>query len=392
MEPPPAVKIRGMLRRIVLIACLAAGCGGARAPVVVPEPAPAAEECVLRSGEATRPDALVAAASGADTVLVSPARARTPLGLSCTGRPVPRVAASWSADSSRSAWTLLLPAASEVAARWREDPAAADALRAAGVVSAVPLDDRRLVVTFRAAQDTVPRVFAHPALAAPERSSTPVAMGLSPVSASDLRDALDDGAAVVVTADPAVLGYASSRTGLARHPLPWSRTYVLLIPGGGPLLLDIPAADSAGFRAALARDAVRVAARAAEPPFWWEGAPECYRAATAGAAPPPNVIYPGDDPVARSLAERIVAIAGPGAVAREVPHAQLATAVVRDAGRAYVIPLPRLPLLPCREIAAWPAGAAVVPLIDARHTALVREGTPPLTVDHDGGLLVRDHP
>jgi hypothetical protein len=134
-----------------------------------------------------------------------------------------------------------------------------------------------------------------------------------------------------------------------------------------------------------------VAARAAEPPFWWEAAPGCRRAAPAGA-PSAGVVYPTGDPVARALAERIVAMAGPGTVARGVPDGELSAALARGAGHAYVVPLPRLALLPCWEVAAWPAGATALPLIDTRSTALVREGTPPLTVDHDGGLLLRDHP
>ena len=378
-----------MPRRIVLIAGIAAGCGGAGAPVPAPEPA---EECVLRSGVAAPADAVLAAALGPDTGLVTPARAGTPIGLSCTGRPMPRAATSWSTDASRTAWTLVLPAAGEVAARWREDPAAAEALRWAGVESVMPLDDLRLVVTFGAAQDTVPRVFAEPALAVPASSAAPSAARLTPVFATDLRDALDDGTAVVITADPSVLDYAEGRPGVVRHPLPWNRTYVLLAPGGGTYPLGLSPADTAGFRRALARDAVRVAARAAEPPFWWEADQGCARRPGPGSAPGQDVVYPADDPVARSLAERIVAMAAPGAIARSVPQGQLAAAIARGAGRAFVVPLPRLARLPCRELAAWPAGAAALPLIDTRPAALVREGTPPLSVDHDGGLLPRARP
>jgi hypothetical protein len=379
-----------MPRRIVLIAGLAAGCGGGSAPVPAAQPAPASEECALRSGGAGGPalaGALVAAAIGADTALVSPARGRTPIGLSCTGRPVPRGAASWSTDSSRTAWTLVLPGAGETATRWRTDRAA-EALRWAGVVSVIPLDDRRLVVTFRTPQATVPPVFAHPALAAEGESGD---AELSPAAPADLRDALDEGAAVVVTADPAVLDYAAARPGLTRHGLPWNRTYVLLMAAGARPPLVIPS-DTAGFRAALARDAVPAAARAAEPPFWWETTPGCGRPPAGMAPPAGGILYPAEDPVARALAERLVAIAGPGAVARGAPEAGLREAIARGAAQASVVSLPRLALLPCREIAGWPAGATALPLVDTRPSALVRDGTPPLAVDYDGGLLRRDRP
>jgi hypothetical protein len=104
------------------------------------------------------------------------------------------------------------------------------------------------------------------------------------------------------------------------------------------------------------------------------------------------VVYPRSDPVARALAERIVAIGGPSMVARAVAADELADAIASGSGMAYVVPLPRLPLLPCREIAAWPVDARGLPLIDTRPTAIVRQGTPPIIVDHDGALHVEDDP
>ena len=377
--------------RIVLIAGLAAGCGGASAPTV--PPAPGGEECVLRSGEGPPTGGIVAAALGADTALVSPARARTPLGLSCTGRPVARIASSWTTDSSRTAWTLVLSSAAELATDWRERPEAGAALRSAGVMAVLPLDDRRLVVTFRTAQNTVPAVFAHAALAAPAgvghstgvRDS--VAFRSPPGPTTDLRDVLDGGASVVVTADPAVLDYAATRTDLRHHPLPWNRTYVLVSPRGAPPLVDSPMTDTIGFREGLARDAVRVAARGAQPPYWWDSAPGCARAAPLDAVVAAGVVYPRGDPVARSLAERVVAMAAPGATARAVPDAELGAAMAQGGWSGYVVPLPRRTLQPCRDLAAWPEGATALPLIDTRPTAVLKAGTPPLLVDYDGGLL-----
>ena len=380
-----------MLPRMLLLAGLAVGCGGTG--TVPAPPAPVAEECLIRSGDSIAAGPLLAAANGDDTLLLAAARRRTLIGMSCAGRPVPRVATGWTADSSRTAWTLLLPSAAEIATRWRERPDAAAALRAAGVTSVVPLDQRRLVVTFGTPQEGVPALFADPALGAPAGLAADTSSIRLLTGGGDLRDALDRGVALVLTADPAVLEYGGSRPGVASHPLPWSRTYILLAPGG-EIVLGGVVADSARFREALARDVVRVAARGAQPPFWWETPVGCARRpAVARPAPSPIVIYPGDDPVARALAERMVAMAeAPGAIARGVPAGRLPAAIAGGAGWLYVVPLPRLPLVPCRELAAWPEGAATIPLIETRLTALLQPGAPPLRVEYDGALLPTERP
>lgn len=375
--------------RVLLLAGLAVGCGAAGSGPLAP--VPAVEECLLRSGEVTRPHTLLAAADGRDTLLLASARRHTPLGLSCTGRPLPRVASAWSADSSRTTWTLVLPAAAELATRWRERPEAVAVLRLAGVTAVLPIDERRLAVSFRSAQDTVPQLFADPALAAASGAADRPSLQILPSTGPDLRDALDRGADIVVTADPAVLDYAATRPGLTPHALPWNRTYVLLAPGR-PVPIGF-GGDSAGFRQALARDAVRVAARGAEPPFWWEETAGCARAPARLGPPVPAVVYPRGDPVARALAERIVAMAeARGTVARGVPDGELAAAIAGGAASGYVVSLPRVALVPCRELAAWPAGASALPLIDTRPTAVLAAGIPPLLVEYDGGLLPAERP
>jgi hypothetical protein len=67
-------------------------------------------------------------------------------------------------------------------------------------------------------------------------------------------------------------------------------------------------------------------------------------------------------------------------------------AIAGELGIAYVVPVPLTPLVPCREIAAWPAGAAVVPLIDTRRSVIVRRGVPPLTIEYDGRLRAPEWP
>ena len=93
------------------------------------------------------------------------------------------------------------------------------------------------------------------------------------------------------------------------------------------------------------------------------------------------------DPVGRAIAERLVALSGQPMRVIDGQYARTpVTAIRSDLGTAYVIPVPRTTLVPCREIAAWPAGATVVPLIETRRSVVVRRGVPPITVDFDGRL------
>jgi hypothetical protein len=46
--------------------------------------------------------------------------------------------------------------------------------------------------------------------------------------------------------------------------------------------------------------------------------------------------------------------------------------------------------MPCRETASWPAGPAVVPLVDTRASLILRSTAPALTVDYDGTLRAPD--
>ena len=177
--------------------------------------------------------------------------------------------------------------------------------------------------------------------------------------------------------DPELLDYARQRPGLSARPLPWSRGYLLVVPGAGSPDLGIPP-DTAGFRAELARDAVRIEARAAELPAWWEARAACPARATAPAARAANVaiVYPAADPVARGLAERLVALSvGTDAMARSLPPDSLAVALRAGAARAFVIGVPAREPVPCRQMAGWPDSATVIPLVETRAQAVLRRGS-----------------
>jgi len=364
---------------------LAAACATRPSPL----PAPVAtglpsDPCRVAGDSPREADTVVVAASdSAFEPALYRQRLATPVRVDCEGRRLPELATGWSPDASGRFWTLVLESgAPELADAWRTRAAV---LRWAGIESIVPLDERRLVVGFALPADSLPRVLADAALGVPRaRAARPVLVVAPP--AGDPRDQLDRAVDLVQTDDPALLDYARQRGDRSILPLPWSRTYLLLVPDGGAGVGDVVGADSAAFRHALARDAVRADARGSEPPYWWEPATGCGppRAAVSTRRSS-EVVYPRDDRVARDLAQRIVALSpAPEVTARGLDNAAFGAALRAGGARAYVLAVPRRSLLPCRERADWPAGSAVVPLVDVRSSLLARRYAPALTTDWDG--------
>jgi hypothetical protein len=330
--------------------------------------------------------------------------------LDCNRRASPGLAESWSPDASHRVWTFTLRdgdrpgstgtvTAPEIVSSWQEASLWPNEL---GVDSALALDERRIAVFLRAASDSVPKVLADPFFSAVSRgaaaqlqqpefqiqdSSLPAIRFLR-APGSDPRDAIDRGAGLMITHDPALVDYAANRRETATTPLPWSRTYVLLqMPGIAPL--EQLTADS--VRSSLARDAVPAFARPAEPPYWWVGL-TCAPDSTRSLAQPlsPRIVYLRSDEAARALAERVVALYGRRLLLRSagLDETDLANAVRSGAERGYVIGLPHETLAPCRELPRLPAGTSILPLIDTRAQAIVRRGSPELTVDFDGTVRV----
>jgi hypothetical protein len=364
-----------------------------------------------RSTEPLRPSCVIAADSAAPSPMITAAFDDTadarrallatsrvaPLRLDCEGRPLPGLAVAWSRDTSGRFWTLELDprasadtgarwTASTLASAWRADPAASAALRWSGVTSLVPLDERRLVAEVATPSPEVPLLFADRALGVPlERAP---AFTVAPPASGDLRDAIDQGTDLVQTADPALLDYARRRPGVTAVALPWYRTYVLLLPARSAGIGAAIPADTAGFRAGLARDAVRADARAAAGPLWWGAWVSCPTKPMPRArrGPTDAIAYPAEDSVARDLAERIVALAGGNVTARGLAADSFGVALRLETERGYVLGLPRQALVPCRESAAWPPRATVVPLVDVRPYALLRRGAPALAVEWDAAV------
>jgi hypothetical protein len=198
----------------------------------------------------------------------------------------------------------------------------------------------------------------------------------------DLRDALDSGVDLLVTRDADLAEYASRKPDLQTFPLPWSWTYILLQPPGADSLQGLEAADS--LRESLARDAVRADARPAKT------APSSCSSAAAPARSDhlSRVVYHAKDVVARGLAERLVALNGndPELRVEALPDSAFTASLRAGRERAYILALPISLEDICSTALPFSQQALVHPLIDTRARAIVRRGSPALTVEWDGTL------
>jgi hypothetical protein len=212
------------------------------------------------------------------------------------------------------------------------------------------------------------------------------------VSGSGARDALDEGADLLVTSDPAALEYAGTRPEYVKAPLEWSRTYVLLAP-------DRTSLNPAGLRRESLPQAVRVDARPAEAQSgghsWFSELEDCALPAardTIAARPARRrVVYSQADRDASDLAARLVGLGvlGAGAFATGLPPGAFELALQAGTEAAYVLPLRRRVFDSCRaalELPPWSLSGAIEPLVDTRVHAVVRRGLPRLEVDWEGAL------
>ena len=412
-------RIGGMLALVVATACAGAP------PASPPAPTASATSCDIVAPLANAPDTIRIALT--DPVMVG--RAEGPVNFSeallgahlyeslvrldCTGVLQPGLAVAWLRESERWAFRVRSDAL-----LWDGAP-----LTAAMVVSAWPLPRDEWLPTVSADGRVTVRVpdgssldaLAQPRaairiggpgggipmgsgpygiaglrpdgiLVAPAGGSRSPVLAFRRVAGADLRDVLDGGTDMLVTDVPAVADYAAGLQGFDVVALPWDRTYVFASSAwvSGTALAD--------ERVALARDVVPAAARPADPAEWPSAVAECKAVAPASgraeADSSLHILYDRDDPIGRSLAERIVALSadrrltGLG-VSREDLLARLADG--RDQG--YLVAVLRRLADPCTVQALERVGA--VPLIDVRRTLIVRRGIAHIAVDGFGIPAVR---
>lgn len=260
-----------------------------------------------------------------------------------------------------------------------------------------------------------------------------------PAADVDPRDLLEAGADMLLTADLEVVDYARTRARFTSEALPWERAYVLAatsrvreLRAGAPLA---PPSLDVGLLESLARDAVRATARGHAGAGWWRrsqlkgcgSAPEGGRqrpppvpSGAYGTRGPRRLVYDASDPIARDLAERLVALSGSDAaparaslagIVPDLSDGEELVAVGRDetAFRSslsrgeefgYLLALPLRVYDACLELerlrrraewlSAWELDPAdvVVPLVDVRPHVIFRRGVPSAEVAWDGTLLL----
>lgn len=253
----------------------------------------------------------------------------------------------------------------------------------------------------------------------------------------DVRDLLGERIDMLVTGDPAAIEYAAGRSRFETTALPWSRMYLLLAASRvealsrGMRLGEVPGELLAG----LARDAVRSDARGAVPPEWWHRQAGCAGPPAGGARPPTGrpvisglngvrrIVYQSDDPVARDLAERIVALAaadpdispeaaalagavpgligGPAGLAADgLSQDELYSSLRTGDDYAYILSVSRQPYDACYEIrrllsrAPWlfwrdnDLASALIPLVDTRLHVIRDAGKVDLIIDWSGQIML----
>jgi hypothetical protein len=277
----------------------------------------------------------------------------------------------------------------------------------AGIRRATLRGDTALVLEFTDARRTVPPVLAHQALVT-IKQTTGVAVGSGAfqlaaaaegrvrlaaengattsltIVTGDLRDALDAGVDVIVTRDSRTLSYAAGLNEYTAIPLSWADQYVLVSPDVANDPLTIPQ------DVLQLEHIVRVSARSpvtGERTPWWRHVGHCRlagldpRGATATRS---RLVYHADDAVARSVAERLVAVTATERhlVAVGLGDDQFRSAIRVGSDWGYIVRLPTLPLAPCLvadqvlEYAPWlglsDGTAALTALIETRSHAVVR--------------------
>lgn len=246
----------------------------------------------------------------------------------------------------------------------------------------------------------------------------------------EARDLLDEAADAMITSDPDVIDYARTRRRFSIEALPWDRTYAYLSTARIRQLREgaSPPEVDEDVREELAADAVRVDARGHKGNSWWAEAGDC-----RGDSPPSTpfldhpreplnqesrrIVYDATDPVARGLAERIVALSGDGKA--DLPFAPVdsdfapgpftaAGLEPRELSRslrfgndfAYILVLPYQVPDPCVEARLFfstilwlntlgsSLGEALVPLVDTRPTLIANPEKTGAAVDGFGGVLL----
>jgi hypothetical protein len=399
-------------------------------------PAVAARACELLADDAPRRDTITVVVTtdvrrdrlvrgmNAGERFVFGGSYETLIGVACDGTIVPRLATSWRPEPT-GGWTLVLRAdarfwngdrvrAADVLMSWRRTAMAeGDSATSQFADSAEVVDDSTLRVHLFAGSlaqlgHARFRVYReHTGAAWPDgtgpwqlsqgagsglRLSNPAARVEVRIRAGDAieaRDIIDEGADVVLTDDPALAAYAASRASASSVPLAWDQVWVAILPWHAISTAATLDDDALGpFRSALARDVALGEARAATTRQGGVSSVCPIRGPGAVRADPTRIAYLAGDAVARTLAERLVALAGIAAAERRenAPVSLVAPELVRAGDRLVTLALDwrafndtvatassvaSIVALAPLDVASC-AGARIVPLVETRWRVVVR--------------------
>ncbi len=293
----------------------------------------------------------------------------------------------------------------------------------------LPVGEYTVAIHFSTAHQWFPELLFAPAFTLPSLEEEYARLEVVELAGREERDLLEGGVEGMITRDPDVIDYASRRPEWLQLGLAWDKSYVMFVR------TDLSSADVTAFPKSiadnLASDVVPGEARAYHPKAWWEGLGQCEDDAGAMFANGVesvktirNVRYLSGDPVARGLAERIVAL-GSGNInmpgmdslkaimpgmgkshirwsAKALSARELSSGIVEtndgfDA--AFIVSVSRSADNPCSALRKLKQSMPMVfdglsgkpfplvPMLDVRPTLLLKKGSANLDIDGSGRLL-----
>jgi hypothetical protein len=248
-------------------------------------------------------------------------------------------------------------------------------------------------IALGAASYTARRTGASTITLDPVKPGTLPRLAVLTASETRARDLADAGVDLLVTDSPSLATYAATRPDAISIPLGYDQTWVIALPRPGTLAID----STGAFRETLARDVVRSDARAAAGPFWWHEVTGC--STTPRSVPTTRgtsrIVYSLDEPVAKALAERLVALAGTGVTVSGLTPNAFKSALQAGNELAYVLPLERSTHDRCRSVegllsdAAWlGTTGSIIPLVETRRRAVARRGRLNLVFTRDSSITI----
>ncbi len=201
----------------------------------------------------------------------------------------------------------------------------------------------------------------------------------------DPRDVWTPDVHAMLTRDRDALQYLAGVPDTRLTPLPWSRRYLLVDPGGQ---LTSVTRLGASLRAELARDIAVSVARPADPAAAGSDGDDAYAGSELRTDPPRVLRYPEGDADARRLAERIASLAArDGGDAWTVEETTPGPLYTDETAAVLRVPVWRADSpFPVRT--AWMA--PTFPLIETRAFLVTRDDVAGITVDGFGIPVVDD--